>query len=165
MSSEHSTTPARPRGRYYEEFAVGDQLETAGRTIAETDLINFAGLTGDWNPLHVDEEYAAKSRFGQRIAHGTLGIAIAAGLVALLGIIDGTAIAARGIEEWKFLKPIYIGDTIRVKIEVTQAKLVPQLDGGLITFRLVVVNQHDDPVQQGSLSVGLLSRPSAPTES
>src|SRR3954447_1047320 len=101
----------RGRGLYFEEFVVGDEAATPSRTITETDIVQFAGLSSDWNPLHTDAEFAAATPFGQRIAHGLLGLSIASGLMARLGHIDGTAIAFRGIEEWKFSKPIYIGDT------------------------------------------------------
>jgi len=146
-------------GMYFEEFRTGLRLMTAARTVTETDLVNFAGITGDWNPLHTDAAFAAKSMFGERIAHGVLGFALASGLAARLGILDGTAIAAYGIDEWRFLKPVCIGDTLRVLIEVAALEPVPRLRGGKVALRLVVLNQRDEEVQRGLVSVGVLSRP------
>lgn len=146
------------RGMYFEDFEVGMEWQTAARTITETDIVMFAGMSGDWNPLHSDAEFAARSMFGQRLAHGTLGLIIATGLVARLGFIDGTAIAARGIEEWMFKKPIFIGDTVHTRVRVAGLEAVPRLRGGMVTFHLTLVNQRGEEVQQGSVIIGLKSR-------
>lgn len=151
--------PSHPRGLYFEELGAGQVMMTAARTVTETDVVNFAAMTGDWNPLHSDVTFAANSMFGRPMAHGTLGVALACGLVARLGILDGTAIAARGIDEWKFLRPIYPGDTIRVRTEVLTRQAVPHLGGGMVVFQLTVFNQDDEVVHRGVISVGLLSRP------
>ena len=100
------TQTSRTRGLYFEEFSVGDSIRSSSRTITETDIVNFAGLTGDWNQLHTDAEFAAQTPYKARIAHGALGLSIATGLVTRLGVVEGTAIAFRGIEEWKFSRPI-----------------------------------------------------------
>ncbi len=149
------------RGKYFEEFQVGDQARTVARTMTETDIIQFAALSSDWNPLHTDAEFAAQTPFGARIAHGLLGLSIASGLVARLGIIDGTALAFRGIEEWKFSKPILIGDTIHVETRVTETKALPRLGGGQVTLDVAVVNQKGDVCQRGVWGVLVRSRPSS----
>jgi 3-hydroxybutyryl-CoA dehydratase len=149
------------QGMYFEEFQVGMEWVTAARTVTETDVVNFAGMSGDWNPLHSDAEFAAKSMFGQRLAHGTLGLVLATGLTARLGFIDGTAIAARGIEEWKFKKPLFIGDTVFARVRVTKTEPVPRLGGGMVTLWLTLVNQRGEEVQAGCIAIGLKSQESA----
>src|SRR5512147_1896550 len=111
-----------PRGRYFEEFAVGDAVTTAGRTITEADIVNFAGLAGDYTQIHTNAEFARHSFFGQRVAHGLLLMSIASGLLAQLGIVEGTVLAFREVI-WKFSLPVLIGDTILVEARVTSLKL------------------------------------------
>ncbi|HLF02140.1 MAG TPA: MaoC/PaaZ C-terminal domain-containing protein [Anaerolineales bacterium] len=149
----------RPRGRYFEEFAVGDRITTAGRTITEHDIVGFAGLSGDFNQIHTDAEYAANSIFKQRVAHGLLGLSIASGLTVQTGFMEGTIMAFREIAEWKFSKPIFIGDTIRVELDMTELKAMPRLGGGLVTIKLTVKNQKDEVVQQGEWLALMMSRP------
>lgn len=139
-----------PRGRFFEEFAVGDSVTTAGRTITEADIVGFAALSGDWNSIHVDAEFAKGTLFGQRVAHGLLGLAVASGLAVRTGFIEGTVIAFREIGEWKFSKPIFIGDTIHVRATVTETKAIPRLGGGSVTFNVEVVNQNGQVVQHGT---------------
>lgn len=139
----------RARGLYFEEFEVGQAMTSPGRTVTETDIVNFSGLTGDWTSLHSDAVWAAETPFGQRIAHGALGLSIATGLLVRMGVIEGTALAFRGIEEWKFSKPIFIGDTIHVEAKVTETKAVPRLGGGQVTLEVQVVNQKGDVCQRG----------------
>lgn len=138
------------RGRFFEEFAVGDSVTTAGRTITEADIVGFAALSGDWNSIHVDAEFAKGTLFGQRVAHGLLGLAVASGLAVRTGFIEGTVIAFREIGEWKFSKPIFIGDTIHVRATVTETKAIPRLGGGSVTFNVEVVNQNGQVVQHGT---------------
>jgi acyl dehydratase len=151
----------RPRGRYFEEFQVGDTVETAARTITETDVMMFAGLSGDYNQIHTDAEFAKGTMFGERIAHGLLGLSIASGLVARLGVIEGTVQAFTGME-WKFRAPIKIGDTIRVQAQVQKKKEMPRLGGGFVVLDVVVLNQRDETVQKGTWTALLKSAPAAP---
>ena len=137
-----------PRGRYFEEFQVGDIVVTAGRTITEADVVMFAGLTGDYNQLHTDAEFARQSMFGQRVAHGLLGLSIALGMATRLGFIEGTVLAFRELT-WKFSLPILIGDTIHVKATVSALKALPRLGGGSVTLDVQVINQQDKVVQRG----------------
>ena len=137
-----------PRGMLFEEFEVGLEIETAARTITETDIVNFAGLSGDFNFIHTNADAAKDTPFGQRVAHGMLVASIATGLAVQQGFIDGTTLAFRELE-WKFTKPVFIGDTVHVAIKVTETKPMARLGGGLVTFEARVLNQDGDPVHKG----------------
>lgn len=138
----------QPRGRYFEEFAVGDHLVTAARTITEADIVNFAGLSGDFNQIHTDAEFAARDTFGQRVAHGLLVQSIATGLAVQSGVIEGTVLAFRELAV-KFSLPVFIGDTVHVQLEITDKKALPRLKGGNITMKFSVINQSGNVVQRG----------------
>jgi len=140
------------RGRCFEEFAVGDTCESPGRTVTEADVVAFAGLSGDYNQLHTDAEFAKGTLFGGRIAHGLLGLSIASGLASRLGFIEGTAQAFTGLE-WKFRGPIMIGDTIRARFEVSSTRPMARLGGGFVTLSVSVLNQRDEVVQKGAWTV------------
>ena len=154
-----SEIQSRPRGMYFEEFTVGQRIITAGRTITESDIVSFAGLSGDYNQIHTDSVYAAQSPFGQRVAHGLLGLSIASGLVVQTGMMEGTIIAFREIDEWKFIQPIYIGDTIHVEVEVLETKDLRRLGGGAIVISLDVIKQSGETVMKGSWKALISSRP------
>ena len=134
---------------YFEDYNIGDAATTQGRTITETDIVNFAAFSGDWNPIHVDAEFAKAGMFGERIAHGMLGLSIATGLAIQLGFMQETVIAFMGLE-WKFRGAIKIGDTIKVKAEIAEKKPMPRLGGGLVTFNVEVVNQRGEMCQKGT---------------
>ncbi len=149
----------QPRGMYFEDFEIGQQIVTAGRTITEADIVAFAGLSGDYNQLHMDAEFAKQTAFGQRIAHGLLVTSIASGLAAQTGILEGTTIAFREIRDWKFAKPVFIGDTIHVVLEVIATKAMRRLGGGVVDIKVDIRNQHDETVIRGVWSVIMASRP------
>lgn len=138
----------QPRGFHFEEFEVGQSLITAGRTVTEADIVNFAGLSGDYNQIHVDADYAAADTFGQRVAHGLLVQSIAVGLAVQLGMIEGTVLAFRELST-KFSRPVFIGDTIHVKIEVSDLKALPRVGAGNVTFQFRIINQDGNIVQRG----------------
>ncbi len=138
----------RPRGQYFEEFEVGQTVVTVGRTITEGDIVRFAGLSGDFNQIHTDADYAAQEMFGERIAHGLLVLSIASGLAVQTGIIEGTVMAFRELD-WKFSRPVKIGDTVRAEIEVEEIKAVPRLGGGNVVMKVTVINQEDTVVHRG----------------
>jgi 3-hydroxybutyryl-CoA dehydratase len=140
------------KGLYFEDYEIGESVTSQGRTVTETDIVNFAGLSGDWNAIHVDAEYAKGGMFGERIAHGLLGLSIATGQAAQLGFIEDTIIAFMGLD-WKFRGAIKIGDTIRMRAEVAEKKVAPRLGGGLVTFNVQVLNQREEPVQKGTWTV------------
>jgi len=146
-------------GLYFEEFSVGQKIETVGRTVSEGDIFNFAGLTGDFNQIHTNADFASKTQFGQRIAHGLLGLSIATGLIMQTGFLEGTVLAFREINEWKFVKPFFIGDTISSELTITETKALPRIGGGSIIAAIVVKNQSGEICQRGSLNLLVLSKP------
>ena len=111
-----------PRGNFFEDFEVGQEFPTCGRTITEGDVLSFAGLSGDFNPLHLDEEFAKQSPFKTRIPHGLCIISIATGLIDKLGVVSGNALAFLELK-WKFFKPVMVGDTIRVIMKVLEKRV------------------------------------------
>ncbi len=138
-----------PRGKYFEDFSLGDVTTSAGRTITEADIVNFAGLSGDFTQLHTNSEYARQGPYGgQRVAHGLLGLAVASGLLAQLGYLEGTVLAFRELS-WKFSLPVYIGDTLHARSTVTGIKPMRRSSAGVITFAIEVLNQRDQVVQSG----------------
>lgn len=151
--------PSFPRGMYFEEFEAGQKLVTEGRTITESDIVAFAGVSGDFNTIHTDAVYAAGTPFGQRIAHGLLVTSIASGLMVRSGMMDGTILAFREINEWKFGKPVFIGDTIRAEIEISETKSLPRLGGGSVTLTVNVKNHRDESAMKGVWVVLVMSRP------
>ena len=140
---------ARHGGLFFEEFEIGDQVESVGRTITETDIVNFAALSGDWNLIHTDAEYSKSQMFGQRVAHGLLVLSIASGLAVRLGFMEETVMAFRGLE-WRFTKPVFIGDTVHLRVTVQGKKEMARLGGGLVTFEMAVVNQQGEVCQRGT---------------
>lgn len=151
--------PSIQRGLYFEEFTVGQTITTAGRTITESDIVAFAGLSGDYNQIHTDAEYAKSAPFGQRIAHGILTLSVISGLAVQTGFMEGTIIAFREINEWKFSKPVFIGDTVHAALEITETKPLRRLGGGAITLKLNVINQHQDVVMSGTWTALMASKP------
>lgn len=144
------------RGRYFEEFSVGERFVTLARTITEADIVSFAALTGDYNPLHVDAEFGRTTQFGERIAHGMLGASYAVGLIAALGLTEGTVIAIVSMT-WDFTSPIKIGDTIHVDQTVKSVRGTKKPDRGIIVFDVWVINQRGKVVQKGERTL-LVSR-------
>jgi acyl dehydratase len=147
------------RGMYFEEFEVGQRVLSPGRTITEADIVTFAGLSGDFTAIHTDAVYAQSTPFGQRVAHGLLTLSIASGLAIRIGFLEETVIAFREIREWKFSQPVYIGDTLRVHVEIEGKKALPRLGGGAIVLGLDVKNQDDVSVMKGRWTVLVRSRP------
>jgi 3-hydroxybutyryl-CoA dehydratase len=148
----------QPRGLFFEAFDVGLRFVTAGRTITEADVVSFAGLSGDFNQIHTDAVFAAAGAFGRRVAHGLLVQSIATGLAVQSGFIDGTVLAFRELD-CKFSLPVFIGDTVQVRIEVTAVKALPRLGGGSVTMQYHIYNQEGQTVQRGNWVMLVKSRP------
>ncbi|MEN8097884.1 MAG: MaoC/PaaZ C-terminal domain-containing protein [Chloroflexota bacterium] len=146
-------------GRYFEEFSVGDKVISVGRTITETDIVQYAALSGDYDQIHTDAEFASNSFYGQRVAHGMLVLSIAIGLAVRTGFIEGTAIALRNLD-CKFSAPTFIGDTIHTEMEVTSLRPFPRLGGGAVELDVKVLNHDDKIVSRGSLNVLIANKPS-----
>jgi len=147
------------KGKYWEDFEIGMRFITRSRTVTEADIVNFAGISGDWNPLHVDLEHARKGPFGERIAHGMLGLTIASGLMQSLELYPDTLVAFLGLT-WRFRAPIKIGDTIRVEQVIAEKRETKNPERGILTLATKVLNQRDEVVQEGDRQVMLLRRPS-----
>jgi acyl dehydratase len=146
-------------GLYFEDFSVGQKMITEKRTITENDIMAFAALSGDDNRIHTDPEFSKTTMFGKQIAHGLLGLSIASGLAWQTGILDGTVLAFREVNEWKFVKPVFIGDTIYVDLEVKATKALPRIGGGSVTIMLEVKNQHEEVCHRGLWTVLMMSKP------
>jgi len=153
-----TTQQPQVRGLYFEDFSVGMSILSPGRTITESDIVTFAGLSGDFNQIHTDAEYSQSTPFGQRVAHGLLGLSIASGLAVRTGVLEGTVLAFREINEWKFVKPVLIGDTIHVVMLVVETKGLRGTGGGAVTIEMRVVKQNDEVVMKGTWKMLVMSR-------
>lgn len=146
-------------GLYFEEFSVGQTVMTKTRTILDNDIMTFALLSGDDNRIHTDEEFSKAGPFGQRIAHGLLGLSIASGLAWQTGILDGTVIAFREIDDWKFIKPIFIGDVVHAELKVTETKALPRIGGGSVVITAELKNQKGVICMKGNWTMLIMSKP------
>lgn len=142
---------------YYEDFNVGDEFVTVRRTITESDVMTFAGLSGDFNPLHTDQVHAETTLYGERIAHGLLGLAITTGLKQRLGIFEGTVIGFLAAE-WNFRKPLLIGDTVRCRITIADMRVTSNPQRGILRQRVELVNQDDSVIQEGFHTIMIETR-------
>jgi acyl dehydratase len=141
--------PKRYGGRCWDELSVGQEFWTGGRTVTEGDVLAFSGLTGDFNPLHTDEEFArAASPFATRIPHGPLIHDMYLGLVDRLGLFAGTALAFLEVR-WKFTAPVLVGDTVHARITVKEKRELKKPDRGIVTFAVTLFNQREEPTQEG----------------
>ena len=145
-------------GWYYEDFEPGRVVETPGRTITEADIGNFAGLSGDFNPLHTDEVFAQEAGVGGRIAHGPMVLGMAFGLGARAGLFDETVLGLLGVQ-WTFEAPVRPGDTLRVAIAVLDMRPTRKPDRGIVSLRLDVRNQQRVQVQTGHCQIMFMRRP------
>jgi len=138
--------------QYFEDIRVGDQYVSPGRTVTEADIVAFAGLSGDYNVLHTDAEYMRTSIFGERIAHGLLGLALQSGLGTRAMARPFATLAFLGLR-WRFKAPIKIGDTIKVRLEVTDKRETSKPDRGIVVIQRSVLNQRGEVVQEGDTDI------------
>jgi acyl dehydratase len=144
---------------HFEDFAVGQEFQSVGRTVTETDFVMHSALSGDWTELHTNAEYAENEEFGERIAHGPMTFVQATGFVYRTGIVERTAIAFLGMNYMDLPEPVYIGDTLSLTIEVTETKdLDSREDAGLVVLDTEMTNQDDTVVFQGDMKFLVKSR-------
>jgi acyl dehydratase len=141
--------PTHVKGRFFDQLEVGEIFVSQARTITEADVVHFAGVSGDYNPLHTDHEYASGTVFRGRIAHGLLVQSVASGLAWQLGLFDGT-IAALKEMVIRFQSPVLLGDTVRLDLKVAEKDPEPSSRRGWIRFEAKIVNQRGDTVIDGS---------------
>ena len=147
------------KGLFFEEFEVGQKIVSIPRTITESDVVTFAGLSGDFNQIHTDAEFSKNTQYGQRIAHGLLSLSIVSGLAMRTGVLEGTVLFFREINDWKFSRPVFIGDTIHVVLNVMETKAMPKLGGGVVVIGLDVKNQRGETPMKGTWTVLVASKP------
>lgn len=146
---------------YFEDFSVGQTFITAGKTITEADVTNFAAWTGDNNQVHTDAEFAKQTRYGQRIVHGMLGASLCLGLISRIGAFEGSSVALLGIDEWRFSNPVFISDTVHCSIEIVGTRLTSKGTTGVVQRHLKLINQRDEITQQGRMDILMLTRDAA----
>jgi 3-hydroxybutyryl-CoA dehydratase len=147
---------------FLEDFEVGMTFETPRRTITEADVVAFAGLSGDYNPLHTDEEFARNGPFGKRIGHGVLTLAVLTGLWDRLGFVAGSVEAFYGIDKLRFTRPVYFGDTVHANIKIVDRK--DREENGLVSFSNEVVNQRGETVLVCDTRLLVRRKPPSPTK-
>ncbi|MBI2876279.1 MAG: MaoC family dehydratase N-terminal domain-containing protein [Candidatus Tectomicrobia bacterium] len=148
---------------YYEDLQEGEEILSPSRTVTEADIVAFAGLSGDYNALHTDEEFAKGTMFGGRVAHGLLGLSIASGLFTRtehMQRMQKSIMAFMGLT-WKFTGPIKIGDTIHVSVRLLEKKETKRPDRGVIVLERTVINQRGEVVQQGETTLMIARRPAS----
>ena len=138
---------AAARGLYLEDFEVGREYVTPGRTVTEADVVNFAGLSGDFNPLHMDEEFAEKGPFGARIAHGALGFVISTGLSNQTGLYEGTTLAFMECTV-KYVSPLRIGATVHCVIVPTEVRHSSKPGRGILKQKLTLVDREGTVIME-----------------
>lgn len=138
----------QPRGRYYEDLTVGEELVTARRTITEADVVAFAGLSGDFNPLHTDELFGLTTPFKSRIAHGMLVVSVGTGLVNQTGWFEGTTLALLEMTA-RFVRAVQFGDTVHCRLTVREKRETSRPERGIVSLDAAIVNQRGEPVVEG----------------
>ncbi|MBD3845391.1 MaoC family dehydratase N-terminal domain-containing protein [Bosea sp. SSUT16] len=146
-------------GKFYEEIQIGDERLTPRVTVTEGHVLAYAGVAGDFSPIHMDEVYAQSTVFGGRIAHGLMGLSLTDGMKVQSGFFhDGIALGW----SWNFKKPIRIGDTLQVKFRVADMRIPKsRSDMGILTIAIALLNQHGEVVQEGEHRLMVPRKPDA----
>ena len=147
---------------YFDDVQVGQEWESLGRTVTQADIVNFAGVSGDYNPIHMDHEFCKTTVFREPIAHGLLVLSIGSGLGLMYPPMRTLAFMA--IQEWKFLEPVYIGDTIRIRAKILNKEERSRGKRGVITWQRTIINQHNKPVEEGVIVTLVEGRARRPTK-
>ena len=136
------------RGLTFEQFNIGDTFASQGRTVTEADVVSFAGLSGDFNPMHTDATFAAQTPFGERIVHGMLVAAMATGMANWTGVFEGTTLALME-QTVRYKGTVKFGDTVHLELKVAEKKETSKSDRGIVFFDAQVLNQSGESVQEG----------------
>ena len=147
--------------KFLEDLRAGDMFTGPARTITEADVVAFAGLSGDFNPIHTDVEFAKGTRYGQRVVYGLLGLSVMTGLLDRTGLFSGTAIAMLGLRDWQFSAPVFIGDTLRFRLTIGDVRRTRSGDRGVVQRYFELLNQRDEVVQHGYIDIMVRARDSA----
>ena len=147
--------------RYYEDMQVGEEYESPARTITETDIVNFSAFSGDWSPVHSDEEYCKRTPYKIRIAHGLLGLALTEGLKFRIPELMGARYMASLYWNYKFTAPILVGDTIRLKVRIQSKRETKKPDRGIVVEGVTMLNQRNEVVGEGEHGLMTWRRPAA----
>ncbi|WP_296821881.1 MaoC/PaaZ C-terminal domain-containing protein [uncultured Megasphaera sp.] len=148
----------KPQGKFFDEFQENQTFGSASRTITQADIVNFAGLSGDFNPLHMDHEFGKKSPHGSIIAHGALTFAVTTGLFNSTSLVDGTNIAFLGLS-FDYKKVVKIGDTLHLDISIDNKRLTSKGNRGVVTFHVLTKNQRDEVVLDGLWKMLIMCSP------
>ena len=135
--------------RYYEDMAVGEEYESPARTVTETDLVNFSAFSGDWSPVHSDEEFCRKTPYKTRIVHGLLGLALTEGLKFRIPAFATARYMASLYWNYKFTAPILIGDTVRLTVKIQSKRETKKPDRGIVIEYVTMLNQRNEVVGEG----------------
>ena len=161
--TEGGSNPLSRRGLWFEDYRAGQTYVSQGRTLTEADVVSFAGLSGDFTSLHTDAEYAKRTPFRRRVAHGLLVQAIATGLMTRTGLFEGTILALSDmVTHWR--APVFLGDTIRLRLQVESLDTQPSKRAGQVRFSACVLNQADQVVVEGEWGTLVARRPQASGE-
>lgn len=147
---------------FYQDFEVGQVFDSPGRTVTDTDLSLFCMLSGDWHPLHSDEEYAKTTQFGRRVVGGVFGVALVTGAMSRWGIFEESVIAMLSIGDWRFVGPIFVGDTLSVRMTIASKRLSKSGSVGIIDRNFEIRNQRGEVVQSGRSDALIKLRPDNP---
>ncbi|MCU1480533.1 MAG: dehydratase [Subtercola sp.] len=142
---------------YLEDLHAGQTFVTPGKTVTETDVVMFGALTNDNNQVHTDVEFAAQTRYGQRIVHGLFVTSLCLGLIARTGVFEGSAVALLGVDQWRFEKPVFIGDTITCTVDILSTRLTSSGRNGVVERLISARNQDGDVVQSGRMDLLVLT--------
>ena len=151
----------QPPRIYFEDMDLGEEFTSPGRTVTEADVVNYAAFSGDWNQFHVNEEFAKKSVFGQRVAHGPLGVAIQPSMTLRTAFGFAEIVAMLGMA-WRFVGPIRIGDTLWIWSKVVEKRETKKPDRGIVVFKRHLFNQRQEVVQEGEVTFMIGRRPVEP---
>jgi acyl dehydratase len=150
---------------YFEDLAVGTELRTSARTVTEADLVAFAMHSGDWNPIHMDREHAKSRDFGRPVVHGMCGMSIMGGLIYATGWFAHTTVALLGFDSWRFVHPIFVGDTLHCRVRIDALRVTSGGRHGLVQRHLSLWNQEERQVQEGTSHILIELRATSQQES